>query len=362
LCSVRLSRMLYKQEKKHNLSSIIERFGLQCKNRHRALDDARAVWDFMRISDKQLPEGLMQKALKQLLKTPTFPAHVPKEMIDHLPESPGIYQFFDQTGMPLYIGKSTNIRQRVFSHFSSDNGSTKEMRLCQQVQSITFQETAGELGALLLEAHLVKQKLPIYNRRLRRTWQLTALREVHNERGYLQLSLEDLKTIQAEDLRELYALFRTRKDAKRYLEESARTLKLCRPLLGLEQHGKNCFHYQIKQCPGACYGEADVHDYNLRVKAALQKYKIMSWPFDGPVLIDEPYVGENRGEVFIIDRWCIKKSFRYEDDIHCEFLPADYTFDLDAYKIIYNYMRKHPERIKQIHPERLVEIGDGAFI
>ena len=70
LCTVRLSRALYKEYKHHNLSAIIERFEFECKNRHRAFDDAKVLWDFLQHSQKNLEPSVFLKAMRQALSGP----------------------------------------------------------------------------------------------------------------------------------------------------------------------------------------------------------------------------------------------------------------------------------------------------
>src|SRR5262245_33211159 len=53
LCSVRLSRQMFKEHRRHDLGSIIERHKIDVKSRHRALDDARAVWEFFKVVIKE---------------------------------------------------------------------------------------------------------------------------------------------------------------------------------------------------------------------------------------------------------------------------------------------------------------------
>lgn len=77
LCTVRLSRRLYPAYKRHNLSAIIDRFGLKCKNRHRALDDAKVLWDFLKVVNKGFPPQLVANALNQTIKK----AHPVKQKI-----------------------------------------------------------------------------------------------------------------------------------------------------------------------------------------------------------------------------------------------------------------------------------------
>lgn len=74
--------------------------------------------------------------LKTLIARPSTPSHIDLKMIDELAESPGVYLFYAENELPLYVGKSVNIRQRVMSHFSADVASTKEMSISQQVHRI----------------------------------------------------------------------------------------------------------------------------------------------------------------------------------------------------------------------------------
>ncbi len=66
LCTVRLSRSLYNEHKRHNLTAIIERYNFECKNRHRAYDDAKVLWDFLQMSSKQIDPEEFNKAINQV--------------------------------------------------------------------------------------------------------------------------------------------------------------------------------------------------------------------------------------------------------------------------------------------------------
>ncbi len=168
-CTVRLSRQLFPQHKKHNLDSIIERFDINCEARHRAMGDAAVLWEFVQRAQAITPEDKFEAALKNMLKSPSLPQHFSQDLVTKLPESPGVYIFYGNSNYPLYVGKSKNIKERVLSHFSGDYMSSKEMNMCQQVERIDTVETAGELGALLKESELVKTMQPLYNRMLRKT-------------------------------------------------------------------------------------------------------------------------------------------------------------------------------------------------
>jgi DNA polymerase-3 subunit epsilon len=74
LCTVRLSRKLFPGHRRHNLDSIITRFDLDCANRHRAIGDARVLWEFLRILRTGTDAGRLAEALAMLLGTPAVPA------------------------------------------------------------------------------------------------------------------------------------------------------------------------------------------------------------------------------------------------------------------------------------------------
>lgn len=79
-----------------------------------------------------------------------------------LPSATGVYLFMadaDDRGLPLYIGKSVNIRARVLAHLRDP----AEARMMAQVRHVQWHRTVGEIGALLLEPRLIKARQPLYN-------------------------------------------------------------------------------------------------------------------------------------------------------------------------------------------------------
>ncbi len=73
LCTVKLSRLLYPDEKRHNLSSLIERHSIPCKNRHRALDDALVLWDFIEILKKSFSKNELDEAINKVMSLRSVP-------------------------------------------------------------------------------------------------------------------------------------------------------------------------------------------------------------------------------------------------------------------------------------------------
>lgn len=208
----------------------------------------------------------------------------PNLPLDHLPRSPGVYLFRGQGEFPLYIGKSVDIRTRVQSHLRSPD----EARMLAQTVSIDCIETAGEIGALLLEARLIKTLSPLYNVRLRRSKSLFSLRLQAGPSG-LKPELVDSLRLDFAHSPGLYGLFASRHAAQARLREWAQEHRLCLGLLGLEPMSpRGCFAWQLKRCAGACTGHEPADAHNARLLAACQTAQLHSWPFAGAVdLIEE---------------------------------------------------------------------------
>jgi DNA polymerase-3 subunit epsilon len=150
LCTVRLSRRLFPEAEGHGLDAW-RRSRIDVTQRHRALGDARAVWSFLKALYREIAPDAIENAVRRILRVPSLPPQLPPDCLDAIPEAPGVYRFFGDNPLPIYIGKSINLRERVAAHFSGDWRSETDLRLSQEIRRIEFEQTAGELGALLRE-------------------------------------------------------------------------------------------------------------------------------------------------------------------------------------------------------------------
>ena len=126
LCTVKLSRTLYPMHRSHSLDAIINRHSLTCTARHRAMGDVEMMVGFIEAANTELGTVTVQKAVEALLKgSKSLPPHIDANLIDDMPNTSGVYIFYGDTDLPLYIGKSINIRERVLSHFNADHTSTR---------------------------------------------------------------------------------------------------------------------------------------------------------------------------------------------------------------------------------------------
>lgn len=338
LCTVRLSRRLFPAQRRHNLDSIIARHGIACATRHRALADARVLHHFAEALRVDPGEAVVGQAVNELLRSPNLPPGLNALALDRIPEAPGVYTFRGEGNIALYVGKSVQLRSRVLSHFTSGHRVAKDMRIAQEVREVQWQETGGELGALLTEARLVKRLTPVYNRLLRRNDDLCALH--WNPLSTTPPALVSAAQIDFGTTRDLYGLFRSRTQALRALREIADAQGLCPRVLGLEKGGRGpCFSRQLHKCRGACCGEETPVAHGLRLAQALYRLRLESWPFPGAVGVRETSPS-GRTWVHVLDRWCYLGSAENEADLH-ETLEARRerpAFDLDTWQILVKWL------------------------
>ena len=341
LCTVKLSRTLYPQYHRHSLNAIMERYQLTTEMRHRAMGDVELMIGFVNAAEEELGLEKLQATAQQLLKQASVPIGVNPALLEDLPEGSGVYFFYGENDCLLYVGKSINIRERVMSHFTSDHASSKEMQLSQQLKRVDWIETAGELGALLLESRLVKERLPIYNRQLRRERQLCTWQINQDAHAMPLVKLVNQDEISPDIMDELFGTFKSKKQAVEALRSIATEHQLCQKLLGLESGKGACFASQIKRCNGACCGKEDKAIHHLKLKQALVKHRLKAWPYDSKIGVREYNQFTNLTDIHVFDQWCHLGTVNNEADL-AELMQTRtvFAFDLDSYKLLLKMLAK----------------------
>ncbi|MBV4412481.1 excinuclease Cho [Enterobacteriaceae bacterium YMB-R22] len=253
-----------------------------------------------------------------------YPEHLRPWLVD-LPARPGVYIFHGESKtLPLYIGKSVNLRSRVMSHLRTP----AEAKMLRQAQRIEWIPTAGELGALLLEAQLIKTRQPLFNKRLRKNRQLCSL-QVNDARPQVVYA-RDLNFSATPDL---FGLYSSRHAALETLKRIADEHSLCHSLLGLEKlsAGRGCFRSALGRCAGACCGKESLQAHHARLMDALEHVRIICWPWKGAVgLVEE---GPHATQIHIIDHWFYLGSVDSLEQA-AALRRAPPGFDQDGYKIL----------------------------
>jgi DNA polymerase-3 subunit epsilon len=288
LCTVRAARFILPGYKSYSLGNISKEFGIEIKGRHRAGGDAFAtskLFEILYNKDQNSLKTFIQEEINPKSMHPNLDLNI----IDDLPSKPGIYRFYNEFNQLIYIGKSINIRKRVEQHLRNTK-TAKGIQLIQEIVRVDFEETGSELIALLLESELIKLHKPIFNRRLRKSLFPFGLYDEMNEKGYLKLQIHSTSKKDSHPL----IHFSSRKEALSYLMRVVENHQFCQKLCGLYQSKNACFHYEIKQCMGACVEEESPSSYNLRIENF-----ISSLTFEGKsfYILDK---GRNKSEKSIV--------------------------------------------------------------
>lgn len=362
-CSARFSRSLYPEHKRHNLAELIERYGLSISSHHRALDDAQAVWDFLKKMVEEVGVNKFSTFFEKLAASRPTQTRIPVEKFDNLPESSGAYVFKDAEGMALYVGKSNHLRERILGHFYGDFENSKALQLVEKATDLECYPTAGELSALFLEAELVEKLAPKHSRRPRRKVDMVCAIKHENSNGYPVISL--LKESEALSLKEppkILSYYRGFREANQALHMMVDSFRLCRKLLGLEKSEGACSALNVKKCSGACVGSESKDSYSGRLARAFQKEGLSSWPHSSAVLVDEYDVALDRGESYVVRDWRILARVFYQGESRRVEKIAS-GFDWDQFKVLKRVMQNEDVRIRAIDSVELQTfISEAAAI
>ncbi len=193
-----------------------------------------------------------------------------KEVVSRLPESPGVYKFYNKEDELIYVGKAKSIRKRVSSYFNKQAGvNRKTLRLVSEIQRIDYTVSNTEFDALLLENNFIKQNQPKYNILLKddKTFPyICILKErfprIIYTRKYLPeqgeyfgpySSVSAMKNV-LDLVRKLYSI---------------RTCSLHLSETNIEQRKfKVCLEYHIGNCKGPCEGLYDEPSYSEEIQQA----------------------------------------------------------------------------------------------
>ncbi len=271
LDTVALARRLVRDEVPDcKLGTLASRLRLDHRPSHRALDDALATTDLLHtLIERASGHGVT--GLDDLCGLATMAGHpqaAKLKMTTHLPRSPGVYMFRDRAGHVLYVGKATNLRQRVRSYFGSDDR-RKIGAMLRETESVDHLELPDPLTAEVVETRLIARLLPRYNRRGTRADRYCYIR-LDDDTPWPRLSVVKRPSSKGVHLGPLPS----RSMASTVVEALHTTLPLrrCTARLGRSYVAPDdapvCTAAQlgVAHCP--CSGAADRRDYDLAVTRA----------------------------------------------------------------------------------------------
>jgi DNA polymerase-3 subunit epsilon len=346
MCTVRLSRRLFPEHPRHSLDAVMERHRLTCSARHRALGDARVIAEFWRKLLDEIPGQTLAAAAQLVIGANRLPAHLPPDLADDLPEGPGVYRFFGDGDVLLYVGKSLSLRTRVLGHFALEHSDAREQQKARQTRRIDWMETAGDLGAQLVEAQWIKVQKPLYNKRLKACTGASTLHRIDDGDG-VRVRLRPIAELDPAQLEDCFGVFQSPRDGSKALTEIVRAHSLCLKVLGLETGPGSCFAFQVGKCKGACVGREPLALHGVRLMLALSALKLKAWPFPGRIALKEgPFPGrtpleEGFCEYHVLDPWTYVGTARSDEEL-AELCGAEprREFDVDVYRILVRHLAK----------------------
>lgn len=190
-----------------------------------------------------------------------------KEKLLTLPESPGVYQFFDNNGKIIYVGKAKNIKKRVSSYFNKTLDNNKTRILVRQISEIKYIVVETELDALLLENNLIKTYQPKYNIQLKDDktfpWlvvknedfpRIFSTRQKWNDGSIYYGPYPNVKVMNAllHLIKEMYPLRSCSLDLK--------------PQKINDKKFSICLEYHLKRCLGPCEGKQKKEEYDSMIE------------------------------------------------------------------------------------------------
>ena len=185
-----------------------------------------------------------------------------------LPDSAGVYLYYDKNGSVIYVGKAKNLKKRVSSYFTKNYENGKTRILVKKIVKIEHIVVETETDALLLENNLIKKYQPRYNILLKddKSYPFICIKKERFPRVFLTRRV-------IKDGSEYFGPYTSVRTARALLSliKELYPLRTCNFNLSVEniqnKKHKVCLEYHIKNCKGACEGLQTESDYNQDIKA-----------------------------------------------------------------------------------------------
>lgn len=189
-----------------------------------------------------------------------------KAILAAIPEKPGSYQYYDEKGTIIYVGKAKNLKRRVSSYFNKEHDNNKTRVLVKQIRDIKYIVVDTEEDALLLENNLIKQYRPRYNVLLKddKTYPSIVVKNEYFPRVFQTRNI-------VRDGSQYYGPYPSVFTAKVMLQmlKELYPIRTCKYPLTPESIAqgryKVCLEYHIKRCKGPCEGLQSLEEYQKNI-------------------------------------------------------------------------------------------------
>ncbi|MBK9108061.1 MAG: GIY-YIG nuclease family protein [Saprospiraceae bacterium] len=362
LCTLQLSRKIFKGLPSYSLGSLIVHFSIEVEARHRAMDDCKATLalfkEILQAQGNAISD--LPKLIPKFIKDQKLPAQLAEDTLAKLPERPGIYRMLDQDLLPVYIGKSKSIKDRIIQHFNES--SPKVQKMLAKVHFIDHELTGNELMASLLEAQLIKFHQPEINRALRKKTHAFLLTKLKNPIGYNRFKITE--AIWLDPNEEILNHYPTIQAAKQQVDYLIMQYNLCHLVDSGKTNHQACLAFQMQQCLGACIGKESIESYNERFAEACEH--INSIFKEDFILIGAGITSHDRSVICVEHGFCRYTGFIDEDITieNPEQLKAylkPYEGNVETNRMILNSIKKDKQFKLVKYTSLNTETGDREF-
>jgi DNA polymerase-3 subunit epsilon len=302
--TVDLARRVLTRDETPNskLSTLARFFRSSTEPCHRALQDARATVDVL--------HGLIERAgsfqvhtleeLKSFVRAPTPEQQRKRHLAESVPHAPGVYFFEDERGEILYIGKSTNLRNRVRSYFTAGETRPRIREMIGIAARVRHVVCATALEAEVRELRLIGGAKPRYNRRSRFPEKVFWLKLT--QEAFPRLSI--VREVKDDGAAYLGPFSSTRQadDARIALHEAV-PLRQCTQPISVRTRRSACVLHEMGRCGAPCEGKQSQADYMALAEAARRAMTLDATPvFSAVAARMERLSVEQRYEEASVDR------------------------------------------------------------
>jgi DNA polymerase-3 subunit epsilon len=207
ICTVLLSRKIFPEIRSHSLGNLCRDLGIEIDNRHRAFGDAAATALLLEKLIAHDTKSILREFLEDDINKIHLPKHLDPKVIDTLPEEVGVFYLHDASGNVVYLDKTKNIREYIFTFFSKRPTEKYKQLLHAETHAISYELTGNELIASLLEASEIRKLKPRYNRPVSNSFYRYGLFSETDQQGFRKLLVRLLDDVQQEEAATSYSQF-----------------------------------------------------------------------------------------------------------------------------------------------------------
>jgi DNA polymerase-3 subunit epsilon len=340
LCTVRLSRKLLPGFPSYSLGNLCTRLGIQIHGRHRAGGDAAATVKLLEHLIQVDSAKTILKFLKRGSKEQALPPHLPKEQFEQLPETPGVYYFYNQKGKVIYVGKAVNIKKRVLSHFSNNSAAKQKADFVRHIHRISHTECGNELMAFILESHEIKRLWPEFNRAQKHFEAAYGIIEYSDQRGFRRLAIEKVRKG-----RTFLATVSTLGEGHSLLRHHIEQQELCIRLCGLATDETLC---RENNCECQSHDPHIINSYNDKIALTIAALTAR----ESFVIVEKGRSESEVGCVWVHNGQLERMGFVPSTELNGTLPAPDRLEQLPPYRenftirqLISNYRHSFPERV-----------------